>query len=235
MLLKNYHKTSDDFFLKLIYNVYRGVCMKIIAHRGKDIKYGENSLRGIINSLNNSYTDGVEFDIRMTLDFKFVIHHDPFYKGKFIRLTTLKKLKKLGLDSLEDVLKEIKTKKIVLIEIKEESRSYRILVCRLYKLLKKYNINYHIISFNYDLMKYFKKKHPEIKNGLLIGVKKNIDKIDNNFDFNAVNYRHAAKSKNKETFVWTVNDLEEFSQVQKNQNIITDEPLYFYNLINKKN
>ena len=209
--------------------------MKIIAHRGNDIKYDENSLKGIINSLNTDYVDGVEFDIRMTLDFKFVIHHDPFYKGKFIKLTTQKKLKKLGLDSLEDVLKEIKTKKIVLIEIKEEAKAYRLLVYRLYKLLKKHNINYYIMSFNYNLMKHFKKKHPEIKNGLLIGVKKNINEIDNNFDFNAVNYRHANKSKNKETFVWTINDQEEFNQVQKNQNIITDEPLYFYNLINKTN
>ena len=82
--------------------------MKIIAHRGNSGKYKENSLKAIEYSLNEDYIDGVEFDIRMTKDFKFVIHHDPFYKGYYIKKTRLKKLQKLGLNSLEEVLLKIK-------------------------------------------------------------------------------------------------------------------------------
>ncbi len=68
--------------------------MKIISHRGNDGIHKENTLKSIIASLNMTYVDGVEFDIRMTQDFKFVIHHDPFYFGHLIRNTKLKELKK---------------------------------------------------------------------------------------------------------------------------------------------
>jgi len=207
--------------------------MKIIAHRGNDEINRENSIIGILNSLDKKYVDGVEFDIRVTRDFKFVIHHDPFYKGHLIKSTSLKKLRKLGLNSLEDLLIRIKSKKIILIEIKEESRIYRIQLARLNRILKKYNLNYYVFSFNYDLMKYFKKKYPNIKNGLLIGVKKNLDKINNDFNFNGVNYRHAYKSLNKETFIWTINTKEEYENVLENQNIITDKAKFIYDLVHK--
>ena len=59
--------------------------MKIIAHRGNDNIHKENSLEAITNSLNSKYTDGVEFDIRFTKDYKFIVHHDFFYQGHFIK------------------------------------------------------------------------------------------------------------------------------------------------------
>lgn len=207
--------------------------MKIIAHRGNDGIHRENTLEGILGSLDKDYIDGVEFDIRVTRDFKFVINHDPFYNGYLIKKCTLKKLQKLGLNSLEEVLEKIDSNKILLIEIKEESNTYRILLARLYRILKKYNLNYYIFSFNYNLMEYFKIKHPDIKSGLLIGIKKNLDKLNNNLDFNGINYRHADKSTSKETFVWTINNLEEYDKVLKGQNIITDRSEYFNSLINK--
>ena len=204
--------------------------MKIIAHRGNSWKYKENSLKAIEYSLNEDYIDGVEFDIRMTKDFKFVIHHDPFYKGYYIKKTRLKKLQKLGLNSLEEVLLKIKSNKALLIEIKEESNKYYILIAKLYRTLKKYKLNFYIFSFNYQLMKHFKKKHPSIKCGLLIGIKKNLDKI-NHLDFNAINWRHTSKKTTKETFIWTVNNMEEFKKIKKGQNIITDKPNFISNLI----
>ena len=191
--------------------------MKIIAHRAKIEKYKENSLKAVQYSLNQNYVDGVEIDVRMTKDFKFVLNHDPFYKGHHIKHTTLKTLKKIGLNSLEEILKNIKTTKIILIEIKEESTKYRILVAKLIRMIKKYKLNIYIFSFNYNLMKYIKKKNPNIK--------------CNNLDFNAINYLHIKKASEKETFIWTINTLEEFKKIKKGQNIITDRPKYFYNLI----
>ena len=187
--------------------------MKIIAHRAKIEKYKENSLKAVQYSLNQNYVDGVEIDVRMTKDFKFVLNHDPFYKGHHIKHTTLKTLKKIGLNSLEEILKNIKTTKIILIEIKEESTKYRILVAKLIRMIKKYKLNIYIFSFNYNLMKYIKKKHPNIKCGLLIGIKKNLNKINNNLDFNAINYLHIKKASEKETFIWTINTLEEFKKI----------------------
>ncbi|MBR3199096.1 MAG: hypothetical protein IKG27_03680, partial [Bacilli bacterium] len=85
--------------------------MKIIAHRGNDQINRENSKEAIVNSLKKPYIDGVEFDIRKTKDNKFIINHDPFYHEHFIKNTSSKKLKKLGLNTLEEVLDKIKTDK----------------------------------------------------------------------------------------------------------------------------
>ena len=204
--------------------------MKIIAHRGNDGIHKENTLKSIINSLKCDYVDGVEFDVRMTKDFKFVIHHDPFYFGYLISNTRLKKLQKRGIDKLDEVLAKVDNNKILLIEIKEERKKYHILAIKLYRLLEKYNLNYYIFSFNYDFINYFKMKYPNIKCGLLIGIKKNLNKINNNYDFNAINYHHASLSDEKETFIWTVNNNSEYKEVKKGQNIITDRPRYIYDL-----
>lgn len=206
--------------------------MKIIAHRGNDGVHAENSFEAIISSLNKNYVDGVEFDIRMTKDFKFVICHDPFYRGQLIGDSSLRSLQRKGLNSLEEVLRSINSNKILMIEIKEEGSKYKILVSKLYRILKKYNLNYYIFSFNYDLMVYFKEKYPNIKSGILIGIKKNLNRINNSFDFNAINYRHVNKAPLKETFIWTVDDLKEYEMVKSFQNIITDKPLYFSNFKN---
>ena len=204
--------------------------MKVIAHRGNDNIHKENSLEAILNCMENNYDDGVEIDIRMTKDFKFVIHHDPFYNGHLIKKTLLRTLQKEGLNSLEEVLCKIKGSKILLIEIKEESRHFKILSAKLYRLLKKYDLNYYIQSFNYDLMKYIKEKYP-LRCGLLIGIKMNADKINNDFDFNSVNIKHIKKCPFKETFIWTINDKEEFDKVGSDYNIITDRSKYFYDII----
>ena len=203
--------------------------MKVISHRGNGNNYKENTLESLLDALDSPYTDGIEFDIRMTKDFKFVIHHDSFYKGHLIRKTLFITLKKEGLTSLEELLCKIESNKILLIEIKEESNKFKILTIKLYRLLKKYNLNYYIQSFNYDLIKYIKEKYP-LKCGLLIGIKININRINNDFDFNSVNIKHIKKCSIKETFIWTVNSKEEFLKV-KDYNIITDKPKYIYNLI----
>lgn len=205
--------------------------MKIIAHRGNDEIHLENSMESIINSLSISYIDGVEFDIRHTKDYDFVIHHDPFYKGYYIEKTRLSLLQKKGLNSLEEVLKSINSDKIIIIEIKEESSKFKYMLIKLHKVLKKYNLNYYLCSFNYDLVSYLKKKYPMYKVGLLIGIKLNVNKMDNNFDFNMVNFRHAKKAPLKETFIWTVNDLKTFEMVKGNQNVITDKAKEIYGFI----
>ncbi len=205
--------------------------MKIIAHRANDGIHKENSMTAILNSLTKPYIDGIEIDIRITKDYNFVIHHDPFYAGYYINKTRLKVLQKKGLDSLEEVLQKIDSNKIILIEIKEESNKYKLLLIRLHKLLKKYNLNYYLCSFNYNLIQDLKKKYPQYKTGLLIGIKLNLNKIENKLDFNSINYRHIQKAPNKETFVWTINNKEKLEKVKKTQNIITDKPKEMFKLI----
>lgn len=207
--------------------------MKIIAHRANDEIHKENTMEAILNSLKQTYIDGIEIDIRMTKDYKFVIHHDPFYNGYYIEKTNLKTLQKKGLNSLEEVLEKINTKKILLIEIKEESNQYKLLLIRLNKILKKYNLNYYLCSFNYNLLKDLKKRYKNYKVGLIIGIKLNINHLENNLDFNSINYRHIQKAPNKETFIWTVNNKEILDKVKPNQNIITDKAKEMNETINE--
>ena len=65
--------------------------MYVISHRGNNNhKYRENTLKSIKEVLNCDYIDGVEFDIRMTKDNKFVLSHSPIYKDDLIKNKTLK-------------------------------------------------------------------------------------------------------------------------------------------------
>lgn len=206
--------------------------MKIIAHRANDEIHKENTMEAILNSLKMPYIDGVEIDIRMTKDYNFVIHHDPFYAGYYIEKTSLKALQKKGLNSLEEVLEKINSNKILLIEIKEENKN-KLLLIKLNKILKKYDLNYYLCSFNYELLKKLQQKYPKYKAGLIIGIKLNTNHLENNFDFNSVNYRHIEKAPKKETFVWTINNKETFNKVKNKGNIITDKAKEIYDLTNE--
>ena len=49
---------------------------KIYAHRGLSRLYPENSLEAIKEASKYEYIYGIEFDVRMTKDKKFVVIHD---------------------------------------------------------------------------------------------------------------------------------------------------------------
>lgn len=204
--------------------------MKIIAHRGNDGIHKENSLEAIISSLNDKYTDGVEFDVRLTKDNKLIVNHDPFYNGNYIRHTNAVKLQKSGLNTLEEVLNNIHNNKIVMIEIKVDDKDIKIMSKKLISIIKKYNLNYYICSFNYQFIKHLKAKY-KIKSGLIISLKINNKYLDNNFDFNSINYLYNKKVPSKETFRWTVNTKKELEKINKRENIITDNPQQMYKLI----
>ncbi|MBR2840998.1 MAG: glycerophosphodiester phosphodiesterase [Bacilli bacterium] len=195
--------------------------MKIIAHRGNDEIHKENSFESIINSLNKKYVDGVEFDIRLSKDDKFVINHDPFYKGLFIRETSSKHLKTMGLNTLDEVINCITNSKIILIDVKVNDD-----IEKTSKILKRYlnkKLNYYICSFNYSFINCFDSKY---KKGLIIS--RNLKYIDK-FDFNLINYKYRGKYPKKETFYWTINNVKDI----KGENIITDRPKKISDFIKK--
>lgn len=200
----------------------------IIAHRGSDGVHKENSKDAIINSLGKYYVDGVEFDIRLTRDLKFIINHDPVYKNHFISETNMCDLKRIGLDSLEDVLDLINSKKVIMIEVKTDGKNIKSLSKRLYKILKRYSLNFYICSFNYDFIKYFSGRY-RFKSGLIIGMLLNVKRMKNNFDFNSISYKYKGKILSKETFRWTINDPSKI--VSSDENIITDSPKLIYDYL----
>ena len=195
--------------------------MKIIAHRGNDQIHKENSKEAILNSLTKDYINGVEFDIRLTKDNKFIINHDPFYHEYYIKNTNSKKLKQLGINTLDEVLKNVKNNKILLIEVKEDNKNIKKTAKYLYEEIKKYNLNIYIYIFNYNFLKYFYKKYKNIKCGLIVGANLNKKYINNEFNFNSVSYKYKGKLPDKETFIWTINNPKEIKN--KNENIITDK------------
>ena len=191
----------------------------IISHRGNDLhKFKENTKEAIISTLNNDYISGVELDVRMTKDKKIVLSHSLFYQEHIIKLT---KYKEMSLDLLKNVLKGIKCKKIIIIEIKDNDLK---VIPVLYKVIKNYpNLNIYLHSFHYDILKVWKEKYPKYKVGIIKFGIMDMDKIDD-FDFISLYYKSNYQSK-KEVFYWTVNNLKDFTR--QKVNIITDKPYLF--------
>ena len=65
---------------------------KFISHRGNDDDLAENSKKAILNSLSKPYIDGVEFDIRITKDNKFVINHNATINLNSNKIGTIKNM-----------------------------------------------------------------------------------------------------------------------------------------------
>ncbi len=192
----------------------------VISHRGNDIYgYKENTKEAIISTLKSNYVDGVEFDIRMTKDDYLVLSHNFMSDNKIIKYTDYKDLK---LIELKKLLKNIKTNKILLIEIKDNDNK---IVDILYKIIKKFKkLNILIHTFNYNQALYFKEKYNEYKVGLIIGNIINQNKDITKFDFISQYYRVNKKYK-KEVFYFTINDSKMIKKYYlKNKNIITDKP-----------
>lgn len=203
-----------------------------IAHRGlNNHKYKANSINALLKSLQEDYISGVELDIRVTKDNKLIIFHNltiiSLLKGiNYVGLTNFKKLKKIdnSIELLEDFLNKVTSMKIILIEIKEESPDYKKAVDSLLKLLKKYKLNIYIFSFNYEVMNYLREQKLKYPLGLLT------NKIFNkngcvDFDFCAFHYNYIEKDK-KNIMVYTVNNVELYKEVKKNNHIkyiITDK------------
>ena len=194
--------------------------MKIIAHRANnDHEYGENKLTGIIECLNKDYIDGVEIDLRKTIDNYFVLYHNVTYGNHIIEN---RKLKDLKLDELNNVLKNIKSNKILLLDLKCDDVNYKKYGNELIKVLKKYKkLNFYLCSFNYKLSMYLKEK-TKYKIGIFVSTILNKNKNINSFDFVAYNYK-VYKNISKTTFIWTVNRVEIANKFKdKNIYIITD-------------
>ena len=187
----------------------------IISHRGKNNhQFKENTIKALKESLNKSYIDGAELDIRITKDNKLVLHHGLIHNGKIIKYTNSKEL---HLEYLKDLIHDLNTNKLLIIEIKDNDIK---IIDILYKIIKKSKNNIYIHSFHKEILLIFKQKYPKYKIGI-ISFNNNLNL--NKFDFISLyykNYRH----QNKLTFVWTVNNKEKILNfLDKNISIITDD------------
>lgn len=204
----------------------------MIMHRGffDNEKVVENTIKAFKKS--NSLKHPYELDVRLTKDDKLVVFHDDNLKrlsnvDKMISDLTyeeLKKIKLLKVDTiplLEDVLK-LDNKYGIIIEVKNEKNN-RSLEDNLLDLLKDYNGEYAIISFNKKSLRYIKSKNKDISLGYLIGSKNN--KLMNSLfiksfkpDFLSVkkteiNNKYIQKfKKEKPVLIWTIKNRTDFNK-----------------------
>jgi len=147
------------------------------------------------------------------------------------------KNKKFKICTLDDILKNIKNKKL-LIEIKSEKNT-KFDIEKFYNIIKKYdNKNIMIQSFNINIINKLRKKDENLNLGILIGSYDINKKLKMNVNFISVEHSIIDKEKalkqlklNKEINLWTVNDYKEIKKLKKvlgnlfeKVNIITDTP-----------
>lgn len=156
---------------------------KPIAHRGLHNKETpENSLSSFKNAISMGYA--IECDIHLTKDNNVVVFHDRNLErltGKrgFIDSFNLDELKELKLKdtnekipTLQELLKEVNGKQPILIEFKTITKGYKLEKIA-YEILRKYNGDFAIQSFNPLCLRWFRKNAPGVFRGQLSSFFKN--------------------------------------------------------------
>ena len=216
---------------------------KIIAHRGihDNIKIPENSLLAFKKSI--IYNIPIELDIQLTKDNQLVVFHDDNLermttnKNKIEDLT-LSEIKKLYLlntkekiPTLEEILNLVNNQVLIDIEIKAKTNEEKI-INLLLNILKNYNGEILLKSFNPKVVKILKKKQVPYPCGLLImnDKKKKLYNLLNktsilikycNPDFLAFSKKMTNKKlfnyyKNKlPIYIWTIKNKEELLKYKK--------------------
>lgn len=192
-----------------------------IAHRGNDShQYRENSEDAILWSLNQSYIDGIECDLRLTKDNKIIVLHNMLIDfisdgSGFVHRKTLDELltysfvycgRKDHVTVLSHLLSKIHSSKILLLEIKEERFHDEQWIKSLSPILKKYkSLSIYLCSFNYELLKKLKSIYTSVPMGLIVGYTMNQTKDITPFDFVMYQY-DCFKYTHKLSMIWTVNN-----------------------------
>lgn len=221
----------------------------LIAHRGiNNSNYKENTKDAILDSLNKEYIFGIEIDVRITKDNKFVVIHDSFINrtsngSGFVNNMNLKTLKKYNfgtkekpckISTLKEILKIIPDNKIILIEIKYNGENIDKFIKNFLKQLNTFlQKNIYVMSFNEKIIQKLKNNSPKIKCGLLISTLINSSHIKDDYDFIAISSYSVNKVKNykKPIFVWALNKKKKYLELKKdmsnNKFYIVDMPYKF--------
>lgn len=179
--------------------------MKYIIHRGVTTNYiKENSYLAIKKALLDRYSDGVEFDIRLTKDNIIVLSHDSI---NIENSNYNDVIKKKYLSTL-DIILDINTNKILLIDIKVRN-NYKRFAKEIIRYLKNTkNKNIYLASFNKRIIRYLKKK-TNYKLGYIT-----FKNTKNKNCFEVINFitlykNNINKYPNKEIFLWTIHNKRE--------------------------
>ena len=153
---------------------YKGVKF---AHRGlHDSEKAENSLSAFAAAVECGY--GIELDVRLSKDGELVVFHDDTLdrmteaRGR-VDSFTAEELSRLhlggtgdGVPTFREVLKIVDGKVPLLVEMKEQVGKYGV-AKKTAEMLKEYNGEYIVESFNPLALQYFGRLMPDVAKGLL--------------------------------------------------------------------
>ena len=174
-------------------SVIYSLCANKFAHRGlyDNDSIPENSMAAFRKAIECGYA--FEFDVHLTKDDDVVVFHDysldricgDSRKIEDTDFADLKDMKLLGTDqgipSFEEVLAEADGRVPLLIEIKATFQNYSRLCERTSEILKSYNGEYCIESFDPRVIYWFRKNRPDCVRGQLSGyINKHGDYHDDN-------------------------------------------------------
>ena len=231
--------------------------MYIIAN-GVINGHNSNTMEAILLTKNASFIDGVLIDVRLTFDNKLVvIRHDDLSKntlGKgFVSKTKYSDLRKVKFSSkiykyyiptLEEVLINYQSKKIMILNLHDAMGKNEILVNEIIKLIEKYDYNFYIETSSRDILEYLTIKALRYKIGPRFTSLPSICN-NNNMFFCDTLYNNTNVNINtySNIIVRTINNEKELMMFLKNLDqskhkdllIISDNPKSVNCCINNKN
>ena len=216
-----------------------------IAHRGlHDKNTPENSLAAFSKAIEKGFA--IELDVQLLADETVVVFHDNSLSRmtgndgyiKFLNKNDLKVLKLKGtkeyIPTFEEVLKLVDGRTPLLIEIKNTQKVGK-LEQKVIDLLKNYNGEFAVQSFNPFSLQYFKNHAPNILRGQLSGsfkgeklawfkkillkrlaFNKNVSHPNFiSYEYTALPNRYVKKYKDIPLLAWTLRSKEEYLKVVK--------------------
>lgn len=150
--------------------------MIVIGHRGAPSLAHENTLESFNLALLNN-VDGLEFDVQLTKDHKYVVYHDYniLYQNKQYEISQLllSEIKAMDLGfiipTFDEVLNICSPDKIINVEIKAKNIIHHKLIDQVIYKIKNHHLTSSTIvsSFNPFVLLELKKQNSEIKRGQL--------------------------------------------------------------------
>lgn len=223
----------------------------IIAHRGFADNCRENTLEAYQKAIEVG-ADAIELDIRKTRDNVFISFHDEFICKKqiaqltYVEINDLARSLNFNVPTLEEVLKLVRGKINLDIELKE--KGYEIEVINL--ILEYLTIEQFIVtSFHLESLLTIKNNYTRIKTGIILdeqtvmnfNFKCNLDKLEFlvlPLGLLSKNFVKTMLYPHKSILVWTINEAKAIKKILKNPKIlgiITDRPELAISLKNKIN
>ncbi len=203
-----------------------------IAHRGASGHTPENTLLAFRLAIKQN-ADMIEIDVHQTKDGHIVVLHDEYLKTgilkkRFIKDMALKEVRKANksIPTLQQVLKLVKGKIKLNIEIKHGSGYYPDIERNVYGFLKKERMLFDAIisSFDIDCLKNLRKISDDIIIGFLYNKKEWKGALKKAIDLRAYSFHVSEKilseeliakahKKGMRLFVYTINDGYEMRRV----------------------